>query len=124
MKAVENYKWNEKVPQGKDCVGDIEPFLPDYVDYAEAATGGVLLKKVLLKFSQNSQENTRVGVSFLIKLQASACNSIKKRDCEIGIFLWIWEIFNNTFFDRTPLVIASEYDYLRIQLRYQLLMTL
>ena len=110
MKAVENYKWNEKVPQGKDCVGDIEPFLPDYADYAEAATGGVLLKKVLLKISQNSQD--------------SACNSIKKRDCEIGIFLWIWEIFNNTFFDRTPLVIASEYDYLRIQLRYQLLMTL
>ena len=35
---------------------------------SEAATGDNLEKK-LLKFSQNSQENTCVGVSFLIKLQ-------------------------------------------------------
>ena len=38
---------------------------------AETATGGVLLKSCFLKISQNSQENTCVGVSFLIKLQAS-----------------------------------------------------
>ena len=38
--------------------------------YAEAATAGVLLKKVFLEISQNSQENTCVRVSFLIKLQA------------------------------------------------------
>ena len=31
---------------------------------AEAAIGGVLLKKLLLKISQYSQENTCVGVSF------------------------------------------------------------
>ena len=31
----------------------------------EAATGGVLLRKVFLKFSQNSQENTCASVSFL-----------------------------------------------------------
>ena len=36
----------------------------------EAATGGVL-KKVFLKISQNSQEDTCARVSFLIKLQAS-----------------------------------------------------
>ena len=36
----------------------------------EAATGDVLLKKVLLKISQNSQENTYARVAFLIKLQA------------------------------------------------------
>ena len=35
------------------------------------ATKGVLQKKVLLKISQDSQENTCVGVSFLIKLQDS-----------------------------------------------------
>ena len=35
---------------------------------AESATGGVLNKKVLLKILQNSQENTRARVSFLIKL--------------------------------------------------------
>ena len=33
----------------------------------EAATGGDVLKKVFLKISTNSHENTRVGVSFLIK---------------------------------------------------------
>ena len=39
---------------------------------AEAATGGVLLKKVFLEILQNSQENTCARVSFLIKLQASS----------------------------------------------------
>ena len=42
---------------------------------SEAATGGVLRKKVFLKILQNSQENTCAKVSFLIKLQA---NLIKK----------------------------------------------
>ena len=36
----------------------------------EAATRGVLCKKVFLEIWQNSQENTSVRVSFLIKLQA------------------------------------------------------
>ena len=39
----------------------------------EAAAGGAALsKKLYLKISQNSQENTSVRVSFLIKLQPSA----------------------------------------------------
>ena len=38
--------------------------------FSEAATGGVLWKKVFLKISQNSRENTGNKVSFLIKLQA------------------------------------------------------
>ena len=37
----------------------------------EATTEGVLLKKVLLKISQYSQEKSCARVSFLIKLQAS-----------------------------------------------------
>ena len=37
----------------------------------EAATRGVLCKKVFLEISQNSQENTCARVSFLINLQAS-----------------------------------------------------
>ena len=37
----------------------------------EAATRGVLWKKVFLEISQNSQENTCGRVSFLIKLQVS-----------------------------------------------------
>ena len=36
----------------------------------EAATRGVLWKKVFLEISQNSQENTFARVSFLITLQA------------------------------------------------------
>ena len=40
--------------------------------YEEAATIGVLWKKVLLEILQNSQENTCAKVSFLIKLQATA----------------------------------------------------
>ena len=38
---------------------------------AETAIGGVLLEKVFLQISQNSQENTCVRVSILIKLRAS-----------------------------------------------------
>ena len=44
------------------------------VAYTEAATGGVLQKKVFLKVSQNSQENTCARVSYLIKLQAPPAN--------------------------------------------------
>ena len=36
----------------------------------EAATRGVLYKKVFLEISQYSQENTCARASFLIKLQA------------------------------------------------------
>ena len=39
------------------------------VEHAKAATSGVLEEKVFLEISQNSQENTCVRVSFLIKLQ-------------------------------------------------------
>ena len=38
----------------------------------EEVVGKCSVKKVFLKMSQNSQENTFVGVSFLIKLQASS----------------------------------------------------
>ena len=37
---------------------------------SEAATRGVLLEKVFLENSQNSQENTGARASFLIKLEA------------------------------------------------------
>ena len=43
------------------------------IGHTEAAIRGVLLKKVFLKISQNSQENTCARVSFLIKLQAYRC---------------------------------------------------
>ena len=46
------------------------------------------MKKAFLEISQNSQENTRARVSFLIKF------------CEIS---------KNTFYYRTPPVAASEF---------------
>ena len=73
-------------------------------DNAEAATRGVLRKMVSLEFSQNLQENTSTRVSSLTKLQAEACNFIKKETlaqvfscefCEISInsysteYLWM-----------------------------------
>ena len=47
-------------------------------DNTEAVARRCSVKKVFLEISQNSQENTCVIVSFLIKLQAWACNFIKK----------------------------------------------
>ena len=73
----------------------------------EAVTGGVLFEKVFLELSQNSQENTRARVSFLIKLQASAFNFIKKGtlaqlfSCEFN------EIFKNTLYTQHLCVTAS-----------------
>ena len=52
---------------------------------SEAATGGVLLKKVFLEISQNSQEKTCARDSFLIVFSREFC-----------------EISKNTFFNRTP----------------------
>ena len=52
----------------------------------EAAFGGVLYKKVFLKIVQNSQENTCVRDSFLMKRLAQVFSS------EFS------EIFKNTFF--------------------------
>ena len=53
---------------------------------------------MLLKTSQNSQENTCEKVSFLIKLQAEACNFIKKETLAQVFSCEFSEIFQNTFF--------------------------
>ena len=74
----------------------------------EAATRGVLFTKVFLEISQNSQENTCVRVSFLIKLQAWACNFIKKETLTQVFSCEFCEISKNTFSYRTPLAAASE----------------
>ena len=50
----------------------------------EVATRGVLWKKLFLKISQNSQENTCTRVSFLIKLKASALRFIKSCFCPVN----------------------------------------
>ena len=47
-----------------------------------------------IEISQNSQENTCARASFLIILQASACNFIKKETLAgTGVFLWILRYF-------------------------------
>ena len=53
--------------------------------FAEAATGGVLWKKVFLKILQNSQENT------------CASNFIKKETLAQGFFWEFCEVFKNIF---------------------------
>ena len=63
------------------------------------------VKKVFLKISQNSQENTCVRVFFLIKLQA--CNFIAKETLAQLFSCEIVEVSNNSFLHRTPLVAAS-----------------
>ena len=68
-----------------------------------AAIGGVLQKMLLLRISQNFQENTSVGVSLLIKLQVSDLQLCYKRDSNRGVFLWILRIFLGQLFHRTPL---------------------
>ena len=57
------------------------------VKFTEAGTGGILEKKLFLKIFQYSQENTSVGVTFIIKLQALNPATLSKRASNIGVFL-------------------------------------
>ena len=59
----------------------------------EAVVQRCSVKKVFLKISQSSEENTWARASFLIKLPVFSCEYC--------------EIFKNTFFIRTPPVAAS-----------------
>ena len=75
----------------------------------EAVSRRCSIKKVFLEISQNSQENTCARVSFLIKLQASVCNIIKKETLT-GVFLWALQNFKEHFnLQKTPPVAASVY---------------
>ena len=57
-----------------------------YKKMSHKQSSGGAVKKVFLEISQNSQENTCVRDSFLIKLPV-ACNFIIKRICGTGVFL-------------------------------------
>ena len=46
---------------------------------------------------------------FLIKLQDSACNSVKERDPGLGVFCEFCEIFKNNFFSEHLHSTGSEY---------------
>ena len=65
-------------------------------------------RKLFLKISQYSSENTCVGISFLIKLQAFRAPALLKRDSNTGVFCEHWEIFKNTYFEEHLRTAASE----------------
>ena len=58
---------------------------------------------MFLEILQNLQESTSIRVSFLIKLQASVCNFMKKGTLALLFSCEFFEISRNTFFHRTPL---------------------
>ena len=64
----------------------------------EAVVQGCSVKKLFLEISQNSQENTCAIDSFLIKLQASAQQFIKKESLAQLFFCEFCETSKNTFF--------------------------
>ena len=73
----------------------------------EVVAQGFSVKKVFLKILQNLQENTCIGVSFLIKLQASSLQLYLKETPTQVFSCEFCEIFNNTFFQRTTPIAAS-----------------
>ena len=84
------------------------------VHYREAVVQRCSVKKVFLKFLQNSQENTCARICFLLKLQANAWNFIEKETLSRVFSCEFCEIFKNNFFYRTPLVAASDYKYVTL----------
>ena len=60
--------------------------------------GCVLYKKVFLEILQNSQENTRAGISFLIKLQAACSFTTKETPAQV-FSSKSCEIFKNNYFE-------------------------
>ena len=78
---------------------------------------------MFLKISQSSQENTCARVSFLIKLQASACNFIKKEALAQVLSCEFCEIFKSTFFYRTPPVGSSTHVFYRQEIDRCVLLT-
>ena len=73
---------------------------------SEAVAQRCSVKKMFLEISQNSQESTFAGVSFLIKLQA--CNFIKNETLAQVFSCEFCKISKNILFCRTPLVVASK----------------
>ena len=78
------------------------------LERAEVVGKRCSVKQVFLEISQNSQENTCVRVSFVIKLQASDCNFIKKEIPTQVFSCEFCKTSKNTFSYRAPPVAASE----------------
>ena len=60
-----------------------------------------MYSKFFFKISQNSQKNTSARLSFLIKLQASACNFIKKGTLVQMFSYDFYKVFENTSLQNT-----------------------
>ena len=81
--------------------------------YLKAATGGVLEEQMFLEILQYSRENTCGRVYFLIKLQSSACNFIKKETLAQVFSCEFCEISQNNFFTehfRTTVCISNRFS--------------
>ena len=65
------------------------------------------VKLAFLEISQNSRENTCARVSFLIELQALACNFVKKETLAQVFSREIWGISKNTCFTEHVWTTAS-----------------
>ena len=84
-------------------VAPYQRFLQGQFFSTEAATRGVLWKKVFLEISQNSQENTCARVSFLIKhLCLGPATLLKKRLWHRCFFVNFVKFLRIAFY-RTPL---------------------
>ena len=74
------------------------PKCPELIsETPKAAIGG--LKKVVLKISENSQENTSAEVCFLINLQAYRPVTLLKETPTLVFPCKTSEIFENTYFE-------------------------
>ena len=69
------------------------------------------LKKILIKISQYSQENTCTRVSFSVKLLASASNFIKRRDSGADILLYLRTPILQSVCQRLVLLNCISYFY-------------
>ena len=111
--AYHKFYWGCRCPQvTKSCTSPLSFFLwldginsrfksclDNKLKEAEAVTQRCSVKKVFLEISQNSQENTCIRVSFLIKLLALGLPLYWKRDSGTGVFLWIlWIFWEHLFF--------------------------
>ena len=83
-------------------------FLEILQPFSEAATRGVAQKKLFLNILWYSQENTGVGVSFLIKRQAVSPATLLKKDSNTDIYLWISANLLNTYFYKFIITFAND----------------
>ena len=70
------------------------------------------VKKVFLRTSKNSQENTCTRVSFFLSCRPQPCNFIKKENLTQVFSCEFREISKITFFHRKPLVAPSVPNFL------------